>query len=211
MRYEEIAKYYEECYHAHGDNNLGVNWPKIEDVAKRYQVHFDLITYSKTNKNIKEISLLDFGSGLGHFYEWLQKTKEMLPKYAGIDINQCMCETASKKHPEVNFWNIDLMKENISFPIFDFIIVNGVFTVKHNLSYEEMKMFFQTTVKKLWEHCDYGLSFNLMSKQVDWERDDLFHVSMDELALFLKQNLSRNFIIRNDYGLYEYTAYVYKK
>jgi hypothetical protein len=49
-----------------------------------------------------------------------------------------------------------------------------------------------------------------MSKLVDWERDDLFHVSMDEIGLSLKNNLSKNFVIRNDYKLYEYTIYVYK-
>ena len=49
-----------------------------------------------------------------------------------------------------------------------------------------------------------------MFKLVDWERDDLFHVSIDELGWFLKNNLSRNFVIRNDYKLYEYTTYVYK-
>jgi SAM-dependent methyltransferase len=211
MRYEEIAKYYEDCYQTHDDNNLGVNWTKIEDVSKRYQVHFDVIAYSKISKPVEEISLLDFGSGLGHFYEWIHKTKDAAPKYTGADINQCMCEAALKKYPGVDFHSIDLIKDDLDFPIFDFIVANGVFTVKHSLNYDEMKDFFNAAIKKLWEHCDTGLSFNLMSKNVDWERDDLFHVSMDELALFLKQNLSRNFVFRNDYGLYEYTAYVYKK
>jgi hypothetical protein len=71
--------------------------------------------------------------------------------------------------------------------------------------------FFQTTLVKLWDKCNVGLAFNLMSKHVDWERDDLFHVSLDELGWFLKENLSRDFIVRNDYKLYEYTTYVYKK
>jgi hypothetical protein len=71
--------------------------------------------------------------------------------------------------------------------------------------------FFKTVIKKLWVKCNKGLSFNLMSKHVDWERDDLFHVSLDELGWFLKDHLSRDFIIRNDYKLYEYTTYVYKK
>jgi hypothetical protein len=48
-----------------------------------------------------------------------------------------------------------------------------------------------------------------MSKHVDWEREDLFHLPFDTLAAFLKQELSGNFVIRNDYGLYEYTTYVY--
>ena len=40
-------------------------------------------------------------------------------------------------------------------------------------------------------------------------RDDLFHLPLDLLAEFLDTLLSRHFVIRNDYGLYEYTVYVY--
>ena len=74
MKYQEIAGYYENCYKIHGDSNLGVNWPKNEDIPIRHQVHFDLIACSKTENPIEKISLLDFGSGLGHFYGWLKET-----------------------------------------------------------------------------------------------------------------------------------------
>jgi len=49
-----------------------------------------------------------------------------------------------------------------------------------------------------------------MSKHVDWEREDLFHLPFDVLARFLTRMVTRNFVIRNDYGLYEYTTYVYR-
>ena len=62
----------------------------------------------------------------------------------------------------------------------------------------------------IFEKVDKGMAFNVMSKAVDWERDDLFHLSTDVLIDFMVKNLSRNFIIRNDYGLYEYTVYLYK-
>jgi hypothetical protein len=81
---------------------------------------------------------------------------------------------------------------------------------KRDLSYEEMFDFMSNTLKTLWLKTNKGIAFNVMSKLVDWERDDLFHVSMDEIGLFLKNNLSKNFVIRNDYKLYEYTIYVYK-
>jgi hypothetical protein len=38
----------------------------------------------------------------------------------------------------------------------------------------------------------------------------LFHLPFDTLASFLTSELTRNFVFRNDYGLYEYTAYVYR-
>ena len=74
----------------------------------------------------------------------------------------------------------------------------------------------------MWSYCQaltstvfsrvrVGMAFNLMSKHVDWEREDLFHVPFDTLGAFLTRSLSRHFRIRSDYGLYEYTAYVYKE
>ena len=88
--------------------------------------------------------------------------------------------------------------------------MNGVFTEKGKLSFEEMFSYFKRLVKKAFEKSEIGLAFNVMSKHVDWERDDLFHLSFDTLAAFLRQDLTRNFVFRNDYGLHEYTAYLYR-
>ena len=52
--------------------------------------------------------------------------------------------------------------------------------------------------------------FNVMSKQVDYERDDLFHLSVDKLSWFVKEQLSRKFVIRHDYALWDYTVYILK-
>ena len=50
-----------------------------------------------------------------------------------------------------------------------------------------------------------------MTKHVDWERDDLFHLPVRRpRRRSSTAEVSRNFVIRNDYGLYEYTAYVYR-
>jgi hypothetical protein len=88
--------------------------------------------------------------------------------------------------------------------------MNGVFTEKLTLNHEEMFEYFKKLVKVVYNHANVGIALNVMSKQVDWERDDLFHLSLDELAWFVKEELSRKFIIRNDYGLYEYTIYILK-
>jgi hypothetical protein len=63
---------------------------------------------------------------------------------------------------------------------------------------------------KAWDITNIGMAFNVMSTQVDWQREDLFHVPMDLMGDFLHKNVSRNFTIRRDYGLYEYTVYVFK-
>jgi hypothetical protein len=88
--------------------------------------------------------------------------------------------------------------------------MNGVFTEKRGLSQQEMLAYFEALVAAAFRKAGAGLAFNVMSKQVDWERDDLFHLPFDALAGFLASRISRNFVIRHDYGLYEYTVYVYR-
>ena len=73
-----------------------------------------------------------------------------------------------------------------------------------------MLVYFKSVVRAVFAKAELGIAFNVMSKHVDWERDDLFHLPFDILAQFITRELTRNFIIRNDYGLYEYTTYVYR-
>jgi hypothetical protein len=63
-------------------------------------------------------------------------------------------------------------------------------------------------LRAVWPSAKRGLAFNVMSKQVDWEREDLFHLPLSLLAEFLCAEVTRDFVVRNDYGLYEYTVYL---
>lgn len=203
MKYLEIAKHYDECFKKHGDNHLGVDWPNHDDTVKRHEVMLELIKE-------KNSTLLDFGCGLGHFYEFLKENNsDKQITYSGLDINNSFYEFCKNKYKNLNFINKDILVDN-DIPNFDYIVINGVFTEKRNLSSEDMKDFLYSSLVKLWEKCNKGIAFNLMSKFVDWERDDLFHVSMDELGHFLRKNLSNNFVFRYDYKLFEFTTYVYK-
>jgi hypothetical protein len=92
----------------------------------------------------------------------------------------------------------------------DYVILNGVFTEKLSLSQENMVDFMQALLTAAWPLAVKGLAFNVMSTQVDWQRDDLFHMPFDALASFLTESLTRRFVFRQDYGLYEYTVYLYR-
>jgi hypothetical protein len=105
---------------------------------------------------------------------------------------------------------MDLLDDDAALPMFDYIVLNGVFTEKRELSFDEMFSYFKQLVSRVFAHAAVGIAFNVMTKHVDWEREDLFHLPFDTLAAFLKKELTRNFVFRNDYGLYEYTTYVYR-
>jgi SAM-dependent methyltransferase len=204
MKYLQIADHYSKCFEDHGDTHLGVDWPNYEDTLIRHQVMTEIFE----NKN--NISVLDFGCGLGHLYNYLKNNKPSYNiRYSGLDINENFYNFCKEKYPNLDFYYKDVLLDD-NIPKFDYIICNGTFTEKKDLTYDEMFDFVSKVLIKLWDKTNHGIAFNLMSKLVDWERDDLFHVSMDEIGLFLKNNLSKNFTIRYDYKLYEYTIYVYK-
>src|SRR5205823_13316030 len=92
-----------------------------------------------------------------------------------------------------------------------FIILNGVFNFKGQNTFEAMRHYFQDLLVHVWPFARRGMAFNVMSKYLDWERDDLFHLGLDDVARFLDSQISRHFTIRHDYGLFEYTVYVYRE
>lgn len=210
MNYKKIYEHYEKCYNEHGDSHKGVDWPDQEDAIKRYMVMSDIF---RKVPQYYSYSLLDFGCGLSHYYDFLRDYNfypAFISDYTGMDISEKFINHCRSVY-DYNEYICQDIKENNDFPNYDFIVANGVFTEKLDLSYEDMFDFFGSTVTELFRHTKKGLAFNVMSKHVDWERDDLFHVSFDKMAQFIKDNLSKHFTFRQDYGLYEYTTYVFKE
>ena len=157
-----------------------------------------------------DISLLDFGCGASHLYEYMLTRNMHGIIYAGLDLSEKFIEVSKAKFPQNKYYCLDILDQSSQLPCFDYVVLNGVFTEKRELSFDEMFAYFKQLLRTIFNKTVVGLAFNVMSKQVDWEREDLFHLPLDILAGFLTRELSRNFTIRNDYGLYEYTTYVYR-
>jgi SAM-dependent methyltransferase len=206
-KYLSIKQHYENCLDKHGDSHLGMDWPKLEDVDKRYGIMLELILLKNTAS--EKLSILDFGCGTSHFYEFLLKNKMNL-NYSGLDISEKPIEISRKKFPQNTYYCLDILDKSEQLPNFDYIIMNGIFTEKIDLTFEEMFDYMKNVLTVIFQKANKGIAFNVMSKAVDWEREDLFHLPTDLLINFLTKNMTRNFIIRNDYGLYEYTVYIYK-
>lgn len=205
-KYLSIVAHYENCLARHGDSHLGVDWPKREDADTRYRIMLEII---KLHAN-RHVSLLDFGCGASHLYEYMLKRNMRGIVYAGLDLSEKFIQLSKSKFPENTYYCLDILDQSSQLPSFDYVIMNGVLTEKRELSFDEMFTYFKQMLKTAFKKTSVGLAFNVMSKQVDWEREDLFHLSLDTVADFLIKELSRNFVIRNDYGLHEYTTYVYK-
>jgi SAM-dependent methyltransferase len=185
--------------------NEKLGWPKKRGFKVRYKVMSEIIKQKKNN-----MSVLDFGCGFSNLYEYELKKKRFKVFYTGIDAVKSHVEYCNKRFPENDYYYTTLEKFK-SKKKFDYIFANGVFTVKRELSQKDMILYTYSNLFKLFKLCKIGLAVNFMSINVDWKRKDLFHLSMDNLTDFVTKKLTRNFVIRNDYNLYEYTIYIYRK
>lgn len=204
-KYTELARHYEACFIKHGPGHLGVDWPDSDGAGVRYRVMLGVLDSSKG-----DVSLLDFGCGDAALLNHL-RAEGLADRvtYHGHDISEIYIDYCRSVHPSIPFTSGDVLTGSL-VPVTDYTIANGVFTERLSLSYEEMFSFMTETVSALFESARCGIAFNVMTKDVDWERNDLFHVPLAEMAEFVAQ-LSRRYTIRQDYGLFEYTTYVYKE
>ena len=204
--YSEIVAHYEACLARFGDTHRGVDWPNAHDAEKRYRVMLEVIRPSSQ----KPTSLLDFGCGVGHLLEYLRNQEWKGIDYIGLDMSPKFVDLCRQKFPSDQFLCADVLQGECSLPEVDYVVMNGVFTEKRSLPFDEMFDYFREVLRRVYPLARRGIAFNVMSRHVDWEREDLFHLPFDVLAAFLRAEISRNYQFRADYGLYEYTAYVYR-
>ena len=203
----QIVAHYEACLARFGDTHQGVDWPNLPDAERRYDVMLGVIPSDVAGP----VTLLDFGCGAAHLYKHIQnRTMDRRIVYYGLDLSPKFVSLCREKHPDIPFYCLDILHDGASLPEFDYVVMNGVFTERCSLSEAEMMAYFEAVVPQVFEKARTAIAFNVMSKQVEWERPDLFHLSFDALGNFLTDRVSRHFTIRHDYRLYEYTAYVYR-
>ncbi|MFM8304762.1 MAG: class I SAM-dependent methyltransferase [Actinomycetota bacterium] len=194
---------------AHGpDTPLGVGWTRA--FLGRYEAMFDLIRWDRGRDADAPVVLADLGCGAGHFYEFVQQRADWEFDYTGIDISTAFLDASRARFPEAQFVELDILKHQGPLPEFDYVIANGLLNSKGELSWDAMWDYSKRLIRAAYSMTRRGLAFNVMTTHLDWERPDLFHVAFDDMATFVRAELSHHFVFRQDYGAFEYTIYVYR-
>lgn len=205
--YRSLVAHYEDCLARHGDTHLGVDWPDAADAATRYRVMLDVIREPAG----EPVSLLDFGCGAGHLLDYIRANDIGSIDYRGLDASPKFISLCLEKFPGIPFMQRDILADPTDIGTTDYIVLNGVLTERRDMAWDEMYAYMERLLETIWPFARRGLAFNVMSAQVDWERDELFHVPFDAMAKFVASRLSRHFRFRQDYGLYDFTTYVYRQ
>ncbi len=204
--YLSIVKHYESCLRSFGEGPRAVDWKSAEDAALRYDVMLGLIRDPRAGG-----SLLDFGCGLAALKGHMQRSGYGALTYTGLELSAEFAAAARARNPDTEILCMDVLAEGTTLPPFDYIVMNGIFTRRHDVSMESMERYFRELLSVVFRSCRIGLAFNVMSKAVDWESDVLFHPDQGELVSFISRELTRHFVLRNDYGLHETTCYLYRQ
>lgn len=204
---EHLRKYYESKFLLNGFSLKGIDWPKKSDASLRYSL------FCRALKGRKINSILDVGSGLGHFYSLLLKRqcfKARRLNYWGIDTNNALVIESRRRFPSAKFSHWPIEKGLGHFPSFDFVIANGLFTVKGGATNRDMKIFIHYCLDQMWKKSNAGIAFNLMTSYVDYKYKWLYYADPAEIINECASKFGRRFAVYQDTRLFD-TVYVWLK
>jgi SAM-dependent methyltransferase len=209
MTWTRIQEHYERCLRSHGATPKGVDWPNSRDLEARFATQLSILSGVPAGRCPV---LLDLGCGPGLLLDYLRATDRVgSVDYRGVDISPAMIAGARERWPNHPFEVRNIISDPLPEQCVDVVIANGVLTERVGVDRVAMVKMAQSFVRSAFCSARVGVAFNAMTRHVDWEREDLFHWGFDEVAAFLKREVSRHVAIRADYGLYEFTTFVWRE
>jgi len=199
----ELMEHYNELAEKHGDSPRGAQWTDLATQVARFQVLMDI-------GDLSGAKVLDFGCGAGRLYDVLSECG-FDGEYVGMDVAEAALNLARVRHPGVRFELRNVLEDGLD-ETFDYVFVSGMFNNKIDDNWQ----YFSEIIRLVFEKTRVGLAFNMMSKYVDWEEDDLWYVQPEDVFRFCKKELSSRVTLRNDYLVkansipFEFAVYIYK-
>jgi len=206
-----LLAYYDSHLAMFGDTARGAAWPDEGGRQARFRFGLEPILQHMSGR---PFVLCDLGCGTGELYRYLGEAGLDHVAYVGVDRSTAAIALARRKFPGATFHCLDildgpaaLIDQALSC---DFVFANGLFTVKDEATHGDMWRFMTAMLEVAWSRARHGVVFNVMSKLVDYERDDLFHVAWDDLARFLRGLPGATVGLRADRGFHEIMAHAVK-
>lgn len=202
---KRLNEYFSEKLTAFGATPKGVDYNGPEAQERRFEQLVKVIDASQP------FTVIDYGSGYGAMFDFLQK-KGWQFEYYGIDLIEQMVLAGREAHKD--FPNAHFTTRESEVPLADYLLAGAIFNIKLDATYEAWQDFVLQTLGRMNSLCAQGFSFNMLTRYSDADRmaqrPDLFYG--DPLFFFdhCKRNFSRNVALLHDYGLYDFTILVRK-
>lgn len=201
---KKLKDFYKKKFCIYGPKFEGVAWTNTNKTKKRYKTLLKVIEFAN---NKKKFSLLDVGCGYGELTKYLPKNKQL--KYFGIDIVEEMIIYSKNAYKNKNykFYLKNILKISKNY---DFIVCNGIFTLKNDLTQKQMDMFFRKCINIFYKYSKIGFSFNVMSEVVDYKSKILYYPKLFEILKILEKKKINKIVIDNESTNYETSLFIKK-
>jgi len=213
---EKQNEYFTGRFKKYGYSHKSLSWESPFTQNARF---IELLKICTMGSKLKDISLLDFGCGLGHLYKFI-KDNGLLRSwgidYTGADINGSFINEAKKKIPGARF----VIKDNdIYTKSFDYVICSGIYNLKFSEEFD-IDTHYKEELSKLFNPVQYGLAVNfqteaalpLIPKRLREEEMKRFYFHDPEKLLKNLKGITQNIRISDNYlpGNYDVTFYLLK-
>jgi len=196
-----LAQHYRALLEAYGDSAEAAQYSSRESQFRRFAALARIA-------DLRGKRILDFGCGTASFAEYLQSIGQAPALYHGVDIVPDFFEYARAKTPDGRFCH----PEDIGDARFDYAFVSGVFNNRRRGN----RKFWQETVTSLFDRCDGGVAFNMMSTHVDYRDPSLFYENPARAFTFVKEQVTPYVSLMHDYRPkeesipFEFTIFAYR-
>ncbi|MBI5953723.1 MAG: class I SAM-dependent methyltransferase [Chloroflexi bacterium] len=202
---KKLNDYFTEKLETFGATAKGVDY----NGEQAQQIRFAELV--KVINPVSKFSVIDYGSGYGAMFEFLNQRGWDF-EYYGVDLIEKMVIAGREKYKA--FPNTHFTTDEKELPIADYLVAAGIFNIKLEAPYDEWQNFVCETLPRMNALCSRGFSFNMLTKYSDADRmaqrPDLFYGDPLFFFDFCKRNFSRNVALLHDYGLYDFTILVRK-
>ena len=152
----------------------------------------------------------DVGMGVADFNQFLLNefsTKDIV--YSGSEILEEYVQESKSRFPKNSFFLRDIAEQSY-MDKHDYLIMSGLFHQRRETKIKDWEKFSQNILSNAFDMCNKGIAFNFISPFVDFYQTQVYYCNLPKLLNFINDELSRFFVIKHNYALYEFTVYVYK-
>lgn len=199
----KVEQLYTDNIRKFGNKAESVGWGNQEKQDLRFLKLLSLIEDKQDTFSVNEL-----GCGYGELVKYCSRNGFQLGEYFGYDISEEMLKNA--KDYLAGIENITLFKSSELSTMADYTIASGIFNVRFDHGIQDWDLHIKSTLRDMFEHSKKGIAFNLLTKYVDFEADNLYYADPGYCFDFCKTELSKKVNLLHDYPLYEWTITVLK-
>lgn len=198
----KVEELYTQNFAQYGFDSRSVGWNSPESQTLRFEKLLQMVPASTAPFTINEL-----GCGYGEMYKYMQNQNMPVELYNGYDISEKMLDAAKQYLLQ---GNVQFYKNASITTEADYTTTSGIFNVKFDHQMNSWEDYIKSTLHNMFDHSRIAISFNLLSKYVDFEAENLYYADPTYFFDYCKKNLSKYVSLIHDYNLYEWTIIVRK-